>query len=97
VLSSLAQKLGIDKEETLKTLSSDEFDKDVNQDISEGRNNGVSGVPFFILNGKYAVSGAQPAELFEEALTQTYNETVKPLKSTINNDNLSCDTDGCSI
>lgn len=96
VLSSLAQKLGINKEETQQTLSSDEFDNDVNQDILEGRNHGVTGVPFFILNGKYVVSGAQPAELFEEALTQTYNETVKPFKSSENSD-LSCDTDGCSV
>lgn len=96
VLSSLAQKLGIDREETLQTLNSDEFDNDVNHDISEGRNNGVSGVPFFILNGKYAVSGAQPTELFVEALTQTYNETVQPFKN-YDSDDLSCDTDGCSI
>lgn len=96
VLSSLAQKLGINKEETQQTLSSDEFDNDVNQDILEGRNHGVTGVPFFILNGKYVVSGAQPTELFEEALTQTYNETVKPFKSSENSD-LSCDTDGCSV
>ena len=96
VLSNLAENLGINKAEALRTLSSDEFDDEVNQDVTEGRNNGVTGVPFFILNGKYAVSGAQPAELFEEALTQTYNETVKPFKSSTDSD-LSCDTDGCSI
>jgi len=96
VLSNLAEKLGISKDEALQTLSSEEFNDEVNQDVTEGRNNGVTGVPFFILNGKYAVSGAQPAELFEEALTQTYNETVKPFKSSTNSD-LSCDTDGCSI
>lgn len=96
VLSNLAKKLGINKNEALQTLNSEEFDNEVNQDVTEGRNNGVTGVPFFILNGKYAVSGAQPAELFEEALTQTYNETVKPFKSSIDSD-LSCDTDGCSI
>ena len=96
VLSNLAEKLGISKDEALQTLSSEEFNDEVNQDVTEGRNNGVTGVPFFILNGKYAVSGAQPAELFEEALTQTYNETVKPFKSSTNSD-LSCDTDGCGI
>jgi len=96
LLSSIAEKLGITKEEALQTLSSEEFDYDVNQDIMEGRNNGVTGVPYFILNGKYAVSGAQPAALFVEALTQTYNETVKPFKSAEGGD-LSCDTDGCSV
>jgi predicted DsbA family dithiol-disulfide isomerase len=96
LLSSIAEKLGITKDEALQTLSSEEFDYDVNQDIMEGRNNGVTGVPYFILNGKYAVSGAQPAALFVEALTQTYNETVKPFKSAKGSD-LSCDTDGCSV
>jgi len=96
VLVSLAQKLGIDPEEAQQTLSSEQFDYDINQDILEARNNGVSGVPFFILNGKYAVSGAQPTELFQEALTKTYNETVQPFKSK-NDGNTSCDTDGCSI
>lgn len=96
LLSNIAEKLAINKDEALQTLTTDEFDYDVNQDIMEGRNNGVTGVPYFILNGKYAVSGAQPTELFVEALTQTYNETVKPFKSAKGND-LSCDTDGCSI
>ncbi|MCU7616624.1 DsbA family oxidoreductase [Chryseobacterium sp. PBS4-4] len=95
-LSNLAEKLGINKDAAVQTLSSDEFDYDVNQDIMEGRNNGVTGVPFFILNGKYAVSGAQPSQVFEEALTQTYNETVKPFKGSSESE-LSCDTDGCSI
>lgn len=67
-LVSLADSLGINKEEAEKVLTSDEFDYDVNQDILEARNNGVTGVPFFILNGKYAVSGAQPVELFANAL-----------------------------
>jgi len=96
LLSSIAEKLGINKDEAVQTLGSEEFDYDVNQDIVEGRNNGVTGVPYFILNGKYAVSGAQPAALFVEALTQTYNETVKPFKNAKGND-LSCDTDGCSV
>ncbi|WP_294230039.1 DsbA family protein, partial [uncultured Chryseobacterium sp.] len=66
------------------------------QDIQEARANGVSGVPFFILNGKYSVSGAQPAELFTSALQQTYDETVAPLKIQADN-GASCDADGCEI
>ncbi|GAA5087679.1 DsbA family oxidoreductase [Chryseobacterium ginsengisoli] len=95
-LISLADSLGIDNEEAKNILTSEEFDYDINQDILEARNNGVTGVPFFILNGKYAVSGAQPVELFANALQQTYDETVSPLKNLSNGEN-SCDTDGCSI
>lgn len=95
-LASLAESLGIDKEEAQQALTSEEFDYNINQDIQEARNNGVSGVPFFILNGKYAVSGAQPVELFENALQQTYNETVTPLKN-LSDNGASCDADGCEI
>lgn len=95
-LVSLAETLGIDKEEAKQAVISEEFDYEINQDILEARNNGVSGVPFFILNGKYAVSGAQPVELFENALQQTYNETVTPLKN-LSDSGASCDTDGCEI
>ncbi|WBV60934.1 DsbA family oxidoreductase [Chryseobacterium camelliae] len=95
-LISLAESLGIDKEEAKLALTSEEFDYEINQDILEARNNGVSGVPFFVLNGKYAVSGAQPVELFTNALQQTYNETVTPLKNHSDN-GASCDADGCEI
>ncbi len=60
VLVSLAENLGIDKEEAREAVTSDQLDYEVNQDILEARNNGVSGVPFFVLNGKYAVSGHNP-------------------------------------
>jgi len=95
-LISLADSLGIDKDEAKNVLASEEFNQEVNQDILEGKNNGVTGVPFFILNGKYAVSGAQPVELFVNALQQTYDETVTPLTN-ISDNAASCDTDGCEI
>lgn len=97
VLISLAENLGIDKEEAREAVTSDQLDYEVNQDIMEARNNGVSGVPFFVLNGKYAVSGAQPVEVFENALQQTYKETVSPLKDLSGSNGASCDADGCSI
>jgi len=96
-LVSLAISLGIDAEEAKNSLQSEEFDYEINQDILEARNNGITGVPFFILNGKYGVSGAQPAEVLKNALTQTYEETVVPFKDNSSQNNLSCDADGCSI
>ncbi len=95
-LASLAESLGIDKEEAQQALTSEEFDYNISQDIQEAKNNGVSGVPFFVLNGKYAVSGAQSVELFENALQQTYNETITPLKN-LSDNGASCDADGCEI
>ncbi|WP_288437642.1 DsbA family oxidoreductase [uncultured Chryseobacterium sp.] len=97
VLVALAENLGIDKEEARQVITTDQLDDEVNQDIQEARNNGISGVPFFVLNGKYAVSGAQPAAVFENALQQTYKETVSPFKDLSGENRASCDADGCSI
>jgi predicted DsbA family dithiol-disulfide isomerase len=97
VLVALAENLGIDKEEAKQAVTTDNLDYEVNQDIQEARNNGVSGVPFFVLNGKYAVSGAQPVEAFENTLQQTYKETVSPFKDLSGGSGASCDADGCSI
>ncbi|WP_390455737.1 DsbA family oxidoreductase, partial [Chryseobacterium sp. Alg-005] len=77
-------------------LTSDQLDSEVKQDISDAQHNGIRSVPFFVLNGKYAVSGAQPVEVFENALQQTYEETIIPVKDLSGSDN-SCDTDGCTI
>nr|WP_315028358.1 DsbA family oxidoreductase [uncultured Chryseobacterium sp.] len=96
-LVSLAESLGIDREEAKLAVTSDQFDDEINQDVLEARNNGVSGVPFFVLNGKYAVSGAQPVAVFEDALQQTYKETVSPFKDLSGSNGASCDADGCSI
>lgn len=96
ILVDIAGSLGINTDEARKALTSEEFDHEVENDFSEAKNHGISGVPFFILNGKYAVSGAQPVEFFAGALQQTYDETVSPLKNLSGDDN-SCGTDGCSI
>ncbi|WP_312285708.1 DsbA family oxidoreductase [Chryseobacterium gleum] len=97
VLIALAESLGLDKDEAREAVTTDQLDDEVNQDIQEARNNGISGVPFFVLNGKYAVSGAQPAEVFENALQQTYKETVSPFKDLSGSSGAACDADGCSI
>ncbi|MDN3706112.1 DsbA family oxidoreductase [Myroides ceti] len=74
-LANLAASVGLDKVKAEEVLHSEAYDYEVNQDIMDAKNMGISGVPFFVLNNKYAVSGAQPSEVFEEALFQTYNET----------------------
>lgn len=95
-LAEIAESLGIDKEEAKHAVTSEELTSEVNEDIQQARNNGITGVPFFVLNGKYAVSGAQPVEVFENALQQTYKETVSPFTDLSNGEN-ACGPDGCSI
>lgn len=92
-LRGIAESIGMDGDTVESVLNSDAYGYEVNQDLMEAKNIGVSVVPFFVLNDKYAVSGAQPAELFEEALTQTYNEKIEVNKEK-KSDN-SCSIDGC--
>ena len=46
----------------------------VQADIAQAGAYGINGVPFFVIDGKYGVSGAQPAEVFAQALTQVAAE-----------------------
>ena len=63
---------GLDKNELTQLLNTEEFAYDVKQDIQEASNIGVSGVPFFLFNRKYAISGAQPPEVFLQTLEKAY-------------------------
>ena len=74
ILIDLCEKVGISKERAEEVLNSDEFADDVKADITEAGQIGVQGVPFFVINRKYAISGAQPAETFAEALQKVAEE-----------------------
>ncbi|TDW96064.1 DsbA family oxidoreductase [Dinghuibacter silviterrae] len=81
-LVQLGQHIGLDAGEVRAALDSDAFATDVRRDIAEAAELGARGVPFFVLDRKYAVSGAQPTETFTGALTQAYAEWAqqKPLQ-----------------
>ena len=78
-LVDLGSDIGLQKEEISRMLQSDEYAKQVDDDIKEAQQLGIRGVPFFIMNRKYAVSGAQPAELFLQTLNTSYNEWEKKI------------------
>lgn len=66
--------LGIDREAMVVSLTTNEFTQAVEADVRESQMLGVSGVPFFVLNRKYAVSGAQSEDYFLKALETAYGE-----------------------
>ena len=68
VLAELAAEAGLDRDEALAYLNSDEGAEEVKAEASYVSRLGISGVPCFILDGKYAVSGAQEPEVFVQAL-----------------------------
>ncbi|MES2277805.1 MAG: DsbA family oxidoreductase [Bacteroidota bacterium] len=67
-LVELGVSVGLDADEIKQVLSSNTYAGAIKQDIDEAQQLGIRGVPFFVLNDKYAVSGAQPTEVFLGAL-----------------------------
>lgn len=95
-LIEVGAEMGLDKAKTEKMLKSDAFVKEVNSDIARANEVGVRGVPFFVFNNKYAVSGAQPSEVFLNALEQSWSEFEKtnPGFNIQSKDENSCSIDG---
>lgn len=73
-LQRLGTELGLDAAEVTQTLASEAFGQEVRHDEYQARQIGVRGVPFFVFDDKYAVSGAQPAEMFREVLDKVWEE-----------------------
>jgi predicted DsbA family dithiol-disulfide isomerase len=67
-LVELAGEIGIDSERARAALDSDEYADDVRADEREAAELGITGVPFFVINRRYGVSGAQSPEVMLEAL-----------------------------
>jgi predicted DsbA family dithiol-disulfide isomerase len=67
-LIALAAEVGVPADEARRVLEGDDYSREVEEDIVEARALGVSGVPFFVLDRAYGVSGAQPVEVFRSAL-----------------------------
>jgi protein disulfide-isomerase len=77
VLTELGLSIGLTSSEVQEAFSNDEYAYRVKQDIHEADSIRVSGVPFFVFDRKYAVSGAQPAEVFLSTLTKSFAEWRK--------------------
>ena len=100
VLLNIAQDAGLDKTKAKQLLEDPSiYHDDVKKDLQEATEFGISGVPYFIVNRKYAISGAQPVAAFTRALEQVLQEEKqnKPLQD-LTADHLSgeaCGVDGC--
>jgi len=95
-LTELGIDIGLDRDEITKTLDNDDFADAVKHDIAEAQYLGIQGVPFFVMNNKYGVSGAQAVEIFTQTLEKSFGEwqqeNPRPLLSVIEGE--SCSPDG---
>ncbi|NYF10934.1 putative DsbA family dithiol-disulfide isomerase [Leifsonia sp. AK011] len=73
-LVQIAGELGFDRDEVTEALESHRFLADVKADMAQAREYGIQGVPFFVFDGKYGVSGAQDASTFANVLEEVRRE-----------------------
>ncbi len=71
VLARIAGQCGQDEAATLAYLRSGEDAAEVREQAERGQRMGITGVPFFIFNGRYGVGGAQPPEVLLDAMRQS--------------------------
>lgn len=76
VLISAAANIGISEAEMTALFESDDFDAEVRIDQLEAQQIGIRGVPFFVFNDKYAVSGAQAPEVFLQTLDKAWESKI---------------------
>jgi predicted DsbA family dithiol-disulfide isomerase len=75
-LVALAKEVGMDETDVRNMLQSNSYSDKVQDDILEAQQVGVRGVPFFVFDNKYAVSGAQPTNVFTQVLSKVWEERV---------------------
>jgi protein disulfide-isomerase len=73
----LAVEAGLDRDEVDKVLDSDAYVEAVREDEALAASYGISGVPFFVLDRTFAISGAQPPETLVRVLDHAWSESKK--------------------
>ncbi|WP_243057124.1 DsbA family oxidoreductase [Nocardioides sp. SR21] len=96
VLTKVALAAGLDEARVREVLAGDDYADAVEADVAQARAYGATGVPFYVVDQKYGVSGAQPAETFSQVLNQAWAES-HPVLQSVGGDAEACGPDGCPI
>ncbi len=73
-LEEIGVAVGLPIDEIVALITTDDYTKQVNEDQQEAQKLGVSGVPFFVIDNKYSVSGAQATEVFLQTIEKAWAE-----------------------
>ena len=92
VLKKIAAECGLDENEVAEVLNSDKYAEEVRRDEYEAAVNGIHGVPYFVIADKYALSGAQPADVIKQAIEDAVAEEIDEKFS-----GMTCGADGCKF
>ncbi|NHC42074.1 DsbA family oxidoreductase [Bacillus sp. MM2020_1] len=99
-LADIAETAGLNRQEVLKVLhDKNAYASEVRKDESLAQQYGVRGVPYFVINQKYAISGAQPTETFMGALQKVWEEEspTPVLQDLSTEEDVSCADGSCAI
>ncbi len=95
VLRKLAVNVGLDAGRVDEVLGSSAYLDEVYADQQRAGAYGATGVPFAVIDGKYGVSGAQPADVLRQILDRAWSESHPTLEMV--GDGEACGPDGCAI
>ena len=96
-LVRLVSEAGLDADEARAVLASDRYAAEVRGDQQQARAYGITGVPFFVVDGRYGVSGAQPAEALGQVLAQAWAERSPLTMVAAAGHAPGCDGDTCAV
>ena len=96
-LVRLVAEAGLDADEARAVLAGDRYADEVRGDERQAQAYGITGVPFFVVDGRYGVSGAQPAEVLGQVLAQAWAERSPLQMVTAGGSAPGCDGDTCAV
>lgn len=96
-LIQLAEEVELDTKAVSELLASDEMSKEVRQDEQEAAELGINSIPFFLINQKYSITGAQSAETIKQGIEQIIKTDGPFINLDGQEDAAVCDENGCEI
>ncbi len=96
-LLRIAGEVGLDQASVTRVLESDEHAAAVEADLDQAADFGIGGVPFFVLDSKFAISGAQPVTVFADALQRAWTAAHPVFETVGGPTDEACGPDGCAI
>jgi predicted DsbA family dithiol-disulfide isomerase len=97
VLRRLGAVAGLDAVTVDDLLAGTAYEAEVWADIEQAQQYGATGVPFVVVDRKYGVSGAQPAETFTQVLERAWSDTHPQLAMVSSDSGEACGPDGCAV
>ncbi|MFN8195355.1 MAG: DsbA family oxidoreductase [Nocardioidaceae bacterium] len=96
-LRELATAVGMPEGDVDGVLATDRFRDDVEADVRQAAAYGATGVPFFVVDGRYGISGAQPVEVFRQVLERAAADRRVEMVQAADGDGEVCGPDGCAV